>query len=222
MDGSRLVIALVSAVYGGYDTIRPLRADHGFDDAVLVTDRPCDVPGWRVVVDPLPGVHPRLAAKRPKCEPWNYTDADRSVWIDGAYEVRSPDFRTAADEHLNRADLVVFTHPEDRDGPWAEAQFCYSWHKYRDWPLIEQVEHYDAKGLPRDAGLWALGCIARNHTPAQRELGSAWLAEQERWGIQDQVSLPFLLWDRGLEPAVWDHPQWSNPWLAWHSHRDDS
>lgn len=216
-----MTTALVSGVFGGYDAIRPLRADHGFDDAVLVTDCEVDAPGWRVIVDPLPGAHPRLAAKRPKCEPWRYTDADCSVWIDGAYEVVSPGFRDAADEHLARGDLFVFEHPENRDGPWAEAHFCHSWVKYRDWPLLAQVEHYRAAGLPDDAGLWALGCMARRHTAAQRELGEAWWAEQQRWGIQDQVSFPFLMWERRITPGVWSAQQWSNPWVRWHSHRDD-
>ena len=218
-----MATALLTAIFGGYDQPKPLPADHGFDDAVLVTDTDCDAPGWRVIVDPQPDVHPRLAAKRPKCEPWRYTDADCSVWIDGAYEIRQASaFRAAADEHLTGGDLVVFAHPEDRDGPWAEAHFCHSWPKYRDWPLLEQVEHYDAAGLPRDAGLWALGCIARNHTAEQLELGAAWLAEQQRWGIQDQVSMPWLLWQWGITPGVWDCPQRSNPWLIWHAHRDDS
>jgi hypothetical protein len=212
--------ALVTAVYGGYDTPKPLPADHGFDDAVFVTDRPVEVEGWRVVVDPRPDAHPRLAAKRPKCLPWEYVIADRSVWIDGAYAVVSNDFRRAVDSHLDRHPLVVWTHPEQREGPWAEANFCCSWDKYRDWPVLEQATHYREQGLPDDYGLWACGTVARRHDAAERELGAAWMAEMDRWGIQDQVSLPFLLWQRDRKPGTWDVPQWSNPWLQWFAHHD--
>ena len=213
--------ALVSAIYGGYDHPKPLPEGHGFDDAVLVTDRPTEADGWRVVVEPST-LHPRLAAKRAKCQPWLYVDADASAWIDGSYQLVANDFREAVDRHLALNDLVVFTHPENRAGPWAEAHFCHSWAKYRDWPLIAQVEHYRAEGLPGDAGLWALGCIARRHTPEQMRLGADWLAEQMRWGIQDQVSFPYLLWRDGITPGLWDCSQWGNPWLQWIAHRDEN
>jgi hypothetical protein len=212
--------AIVTAIYGGYDTPKPLPDWHGFDDAVFVTDCPVDVPGWRVVVEPREGVHPRLAAKRAKCLPWEYVDTDRSVWVDGSYALVAEGFREATDEHLDRHSLVVWTHPEPRTGPWQEAHFCHSWDKYRDWPIIEQAHHYRDAGLPEDYGLWACGTVARRHDAAERELGAAWLAEIDRWGIQDQVSLPFVLWQRGRLPGVWNVPQWGNPWLLWCSHHD--
>jgi hypothetical protein len=213
--------AIITATYGGYDAPKPLPADHGFDVAVYVTDVPVEVEGWTVVVEPST-LHPRLAAKTAKCAPWRYVDADASVWIDGAYSVASPQFRDAVDEHLAQAPFVVWEHPEDRDCLYAEAVFCRDWPKYRDWPIRAQTDHYRATGMPEHYGLWACGTVARRHTAEQRELGEAWLTEQHRWSIQDQVSLPFLLWQRDLLPATWGHPQWSNPWLAWSSHRDDN
>jgi len=213
--------AIITATYGGYDTPKPLPQDHGFDAAVYVTDTPVEVEGWTVVVEPST-LHPRLAAKAAKCAPWRYMDADASVWIDGAYQVVSPDFRSAVDEHLMRDPFVVWTHPETRTCLFAEATFCQDWAKYRDWPIREQTAHYRAAVMPEGYGLWACGTVARRHTVDQQELGEAWLAEQMRWSIQDQVSLPFLLWQRGVKPAVWNHAQWLNPWLVWSSHRDDN
>ena len=214
-------VALVSAVYGGYDAPKPLPPDHGFDDAVLVTDVvDCEADGWRVVVAPS-SLHPRLAAKRPKMLPWEFVDADASVWIDGAYHVNAGGgLRAAADRNLARHDLVVSEHWEDRDDAYAEAEFCRAWPKYRDWPLAEQTAHYSWAGLPRGSGLWACGTVARQHTPQQMALGAAWLAECHAWTIQDQVSFPYVCWRAGVTPGTWDEP--IGGLLVWSAHaRDD-
>lgn len=215
------LITIITAVFGGYDLPKPLPLDHGFDEAIFVTDTRCEIDGWTVVVEPCV-VHPRLAAKRAKCMPWLYTDAECSVWIDGSYQLVNTAFRDAVDEHLADDSLVVWRHPENRDCLYQEAAWCQDWPKYRHWPIREQVAAYREAGMPEHYGLWACGTVARRHTDTERKLGEAWLAEQQRWSIQDQVSLPFLLWQRGRLPHTWGPAQWANPWLLWHSHRDDN
>ena len=210
--------AIVTSIYGRYDVPKPLPADHGFDDAVFVTDVELDVPGWRTLVVPS-DFHPRMAAKRPKCVPWEFTDADCSVWIDGAYAVRGA-FREVVDRHLADADLVVGEHPEPRADAFEEAAFCSAWLKYRDWPLSAQIAAYGRAGLPAGSGLWACGTVARRHTTKQMVLGYDWLTECHAWSIQDQVSFPFVCWRAGVVPATWEEPVSS--WLDWYAHRDES
>ena len=214
-----MTVALVSAIFGGYDHPKPLPADHGFDDAVLVTDVAVEVRGWRTVVWPS-DLPPRLAAKRAKCVPWEFTDADCSVWIDGAYAVNDWMLRVAVDRHLEDADLVVSAHWEDRDDVAAEAAWCADWPKYADQPLRQQVAHYRAAGLPTPSGLYACGTVARRHTAQQVALGVAWLWECHQWSIQDQVSFPYVCWRAGITPATWEVPV--TTWLTWQAHsRDD-
>ena len=43
-------------------------------------------------------------------------------------------------------------------------------------------------------------------SPATVRFGDAWLAEQVRWTVQDQVSEPPLLWAHGLEVATLPGP----------------
>jgi hypothetical protein len=67
-------IALITANFGGYDPVRDLPEDHGFDDVVCVTDTVSGIgDGWRVHLE-KPSGSARLAAKRPKMMPWLYTD----------------------------------------------------------------------------------------------------------------------------------------------------
>jgi hypothetical protein len=210
-------IAAVCAIYGGFDLIPPV--PDGFDDCVLITDEPVRS-GWRNVVVPRPE-EPRLAAKHPKCRPDLYTDCDQSVWLDGSAHVMGPGFVDLVRSLLAIKDLVVWDHPEDRDCLYQEALHCHSWAKYRDVPLLDQVGHYRELGMPEHFGLWALGCIARNHTSEMRTFGDAWMAEISRWTIQDQVSFPFLAWSTGLEFTTFGLDQLDNDLVAWVPHAEE-
>lgn len=209
-------LAAVCAIYGGYDLIPPV--PDGVDDAVLVTDVPVRS-GWRNVVEPS-GAHPRLAAKRPKVRPDLYTDCEASLWMDGSVHVLDDRFIRLVREKLEQHELVLWDHPEDRDCLLQEAQHCHSWPKYRDGPLLAQANHYLSQGMPEHFGLWAATCIARLHTDRMRAFGDAWHEEMERWTIQDQVSLPFLLWREGIGPGSFGIDQLDNDMVAWVDHAD--
>ena len=210
-------LAAVCAIYGGYDLIPPV--PEGVDDAVLVTDVPVRS-GWRNVVEPS-GAHPRLAAKRPRCRPDLYTDCEASLWIDGSIHVLDDRFIRLVRERLEQHELVLWDHPEDRDCFLEEARHCHDWPKYRDGPLLAQAEHYLAQGMPEHFGLWATGSIARRHTDRMRALGDAWLDEMERWTIQDQVSLPYLLWRDGIVPGTFGIDQLDNDMVVVMAHAQE-
>lgn len=209
-------LAAVCAIYGGYDLIPPV--PEGFDDCVLVTDVPVRT-GWRNVVLHSEG-HPRLAAKLPRCLPEDFTSCDASVWMDGSAHIRDGRFAALVRRLLAQHELVLWEHPEDRDCLYEEAAHCWDWPKYAAEPLREQVAAYRAAGMPEHFGLWATGCVARRHTPRMRALGEAWLEENRRWSIQDQVSLPFLLWREGIEPGSFGLDQLDNDLVDWMPHAE--
>lgn len=212
--------AIITAVYGGHDDLRPLPADHGFDDAVCVTDDPeLEVEGWGMQYIPST-LHPRLAAKRPKMLPWQFTQCESAVWLDASFSVRGSSFRQFTDAHLVGADFVVWEHP---DGAWrncltAEARFCRDWPKYESEPIREQVDRYLADGMPLQYGLWAAGAVGWRFTPRAMEFGRRWHSEQHRGSIQDQISLPYLLWKDGLKPVTWDAEELANAHVTYHGH----
>ena len=210
-------LAAVCAIYGGYDLIPPV--PDGVDDAVLVTDVPVRS-GWRNVVE-ASDAHPRLAAKRPKARPDLYTDCDASLWIDGSVHVRDDRFVRLVRERLQKSELVLWEHPEDRDCLFEEAQHCHDWEKYRNEPVLDQAEHYRTAGMPEHFGLWAATCIARRHNDRMRGLGDAWLTEMVRWTTKDQISLPYLLWREEITPGTFGLNQLENDLVAWLPHAED-
>jgi hypothetical protein len=209
-------VALITASFGNYDPVRDLPDWHGFDDAVCVTDTPSRIgAGWRVHVQPESD-NPRLAAKRPKMMPWLYTDCDAAVWLDASFELTGRGFREWVDLHLAANEFVVWRHPEGRVCVTQEADVCWFFKKYEGQPIREQVSAYLREGMPQMWGLFAAGTIGYVFSPKVRGLGAAWLQECEKWSVQDQVSLPYVLWARGVPFGLWRANEYDNPFLTLH------
>jgi len=206
-------IALITACYGAYDPVRPLPADHGFDDAVLVTDdRSLVTDGWRVHLESSVE-SPRLASKKAKMMPWLYTDCDAAVWLDASFEVLGSGFAGFARAALERDDFVVWTHPEGRVDITDEARVSMTLKKYQGSRVREQAAFYKEQGFPENWGLFAAGTIGWVFTPTVKRFGSLWLRECHDWSIQDQISLPYLLWREGKPFGVWQSNEYANPYV---------
>ncbi len=214
--------AVVSAIYGAYDTLKPVMPQTGLNvDWVLITDDPSfrsSVLGWRVVFLPRPGTHPNRAAKQPKLFPWEFTWAESSVWIDASFRVNSPDFVAGALACTSEASPVAqFVHPW-RDCVYSEADASREIPKYAGEDFDFQVKHArETVQHPEHWGLWATGVIARrSHADNRvRELSEEW-QELIDWGtFQDQVSQPVALRGAGLRPASLPGTHFANPWLTY-------
>lgn len=209
-------VAIISAVYGGYDTVKPVCPQTGLNvEWILVTDTVPDADaaaGWTVVHDRQAGVPARRAAKRPKCEPWRYTDAPASIWIDASFRVVSDGF--AADVLAHAGPIAQFVHPV-RDCLYAEAREVARLGLDPDGHAAAQAARYRQAGHPERWGLWASGVIACQHTPAVREMGALWAAEIAAGSARDQVSQPFVLRETGLRPTELPGTHHANRWLVY-------
>lgn len=208
--------AVVSALYGSYDTIKPVLPQTNLDvDWVLVTDDPSlrgGALGWRTVYLPKPGIHPNRAAKQPKLFPWEYTEATSSVWLDASFRAISPDF---VSEALALADPIAqFIHPW-RDCVYAEAEASAGLAKYAGEDFDAQVKEYRELGHPEHWGMWAGGVIARRHTGIVRELSDDWDELITKGTFQDQVSQPVALRFNGLRPAQFPDWHMGNEWVRY-------
>jgi hypothetical protein len=218
-----MTLALITACFGSYDPLHKLPLGHGFDEALCVTDDPGSVPdGWTAVHVPGSG-DPRLDAKVPKMEPWRFTDAELVVWLDASFQVTG-DLAGWAQGQLAKRDFVVWQHPEGRICLGQEAEVCWQFPKYERFPVMEQARSYFDDGMPRYWGLFAAGMLGWRVTEGTREFGSRWLGEQSRWSPQDQVSLPYLLWDSGLPFGLWPANEYRNDFvqLRWDLRPDNA
>jgi hypothetical protein len=206
------VLAVITSIMGGYDTVPPI--PRGFDEAVLVSDVPI-ASDWTNFVMPT-GLPSRLAAKIPKFRPDLFTQSTSSVWMDASLNNDSGWLYEASRKALDASDFCLFRHP-DRDSVADEVLVSKSMPKYLKFPLEEQLSSYLQQGFLDNVGLFACGVLARRHTAEIQHFGNAWLAENLRWSIQDQVSFPFLVWKHRLSCTVYPANLWHGP-LTWKGH----
>jgi hypothetical protein len=216
-------VAVITSIYGGYDQLAAPPPQDLEAEWLCVTDRP-DLDGqgaWKVVYEPkAEAVHPRLAAKIPKCLPRLYTSADVVVWVDGSCRMKEADTLRRLVMANPLAHLSQFAHP-DRDCSFEEGAFSALLPKYIATPIPEQMAHYQADGYRAHWGLWATGVIVWNFTHGIELLirfGQSWLIEQLRWTIQDQVSEAVVLQRHGLRPSVLPGNLWANDLVGWAPH----
>lgn len=217
-EGGGVRVAIITGVYGAYDPVRSLPDLHGFDDAVCVTDDERLAPdGWRVVVKRTP-MPPRMACKYPKMLPWEFTDCEAAIWLDAAFSVNGSGLSEFVRPQLERHDFIVFKHPEDRSCLVDEMRLCSQWKKYSAYPMHEQVKFYLKQGMPTGFGLWAAGMVGWRFTDEAKQFGRAWFGQNASWSIQDQVSLPYLLWKHERVPGEWECHEFDNPFITHHGH----
>jgi hypothetical protein len=215
-----MTLALVTSIYGDYDTLTDPPEQEGVTDYVAIVDRHhANVNRWRQVIQPRHHMHPRLAAKVAKCRPDWFTDCSRTVWIDGGARLLH---HGAAQWAADHGPFAQFVHPQ-RDDVTDEAEVSAGMAKYANQRVLEQAAHYKAEGLPDHFGLWATGMIVRDNTFTSpgRLMGDAWLVEQIRWTYQDQLSWPFLLWRSAFRPVALDGNLWGNPHISFTGHSSE-
>lgn len=207
-----MTVALITAVFDNYDVLKNFPIQPLDHEAICIADNPdLASESWEVRYEPRPGVHPNRAAKRPKMCPWCYTDAETVIWIDASFEILQYDF---IERMLNYLPLGQFLHP-DRSCIYSEGIYSQGLGKYASEPLEEQMADYRERGHPQNWGLWCTGLVIRRRTSEIEAFGEAWLAENERWSFQDQVSEAVVLREHQLQPVTIPGSYHQNPWVRY-------
>ena len=214
-------IAIYTAIYGGYDSLGPQPELDGVDWVCFTDNTELEAKPWAMRVEPGRYRHPRLSAKWFKTNPHRaISEYRRTIWIDGNMRVTSPTFVGELLAILADRPLAIFPHP-DRDDIFDEAKFSATMPKYDGLPVFEQVDYYRRQGFTRSE-LYACGVLVRDNVDRRmRRLDEAWMAECIRWTYQDQLSLPYLLWQHNVRPALIPYNLWDNHMFALQPHLSD-
>lgn len=208
-------VIVYSAIYGGYDPVLYPAPRIGGVDYVCFTDDPdLSGDGWTVLVEERPEPHPRMRAKWFKIHPHLvFPDAERTLWLDGSHKILDAAgiFRSL----LCAQDTGIAAHHHPRRCVYAEAEASMGFEKYASLSpsTVEQAEHYRQAGFPANAGLWALGSIARVRSDRLDAAMEDWWRECVEWTYQDQVSFPVVMRRHGIEVATFPWPQYGSPWF---------
>lgn len=209
-----MMAAVVSSCYGAIDTIAtPPPQVVEPDEWVMVHDHSNVAEPWRAVRESRQHwAHPRFAAKHAKCRPFDYTPAAVAIWLDSGARIISDEFVVACLDALGTADVACWPHPQ-RDTIEAEAVVSSSIAKYEGMAMLKQVSTYGA--VPN---LYATGCIVWRRCAMTEAIGNAWLAEQLRWGLQDQLSFPYVLNKFGVTPNPLPGGLYNSGLVTWTGH----
>jgi hypothetical protein len=215
-------VAIYTAIYGGYDSLRDQPACPGADYICFTDDPKLSSSQWAVRFVTPRYSHPRLSAKWFKMFPHKALLSYRhTIWIDGGVQLAAEDFVEAMLSPLDSSGLALMRHPV-RDNILDEAEACIPLPKCRNLPLLDQVAHYRRKGFKDNRGLYAGTILVRDNSSRRiRRLGRLWMKENLRWTSRDQLSLPYLLWRLNIEPAVIPFDLWDNDLFSMVAHTSD-
>jgi Protein of unknown function (DUF616) len=195
--------AIYTAIFGGHDDLHEQPACPGVDYFCFTDDPSLSAEPWQVVDDAPRYDHPRLSAKWFRMHPHEaLSDYRHTIWIDGNFRLKSESFASEVLSYLDDRGFAIPMHPH-RDNLIDEAVVSLEMDKYKDAPIIEQIEHYRSEGFDPGHGLWMTGLLARdNENDLIRTMNEMWMEENLRWTYQDQISLPYVLWKLDITPAL--------------------
>lgn len=219
-------VVVYTAICGGYDGLKAPVAQSVACDFVALTDG--TLPDDRVwAIRRLKGFRqpsPRMLSRKVKTRPTLFLDPQRyryAIWVDGSVQIIGREFVVTLIAALQGQPLALWEHPQ-RDCIYDEAVVCAALPKYSGYDLLGQVAAYEAAGYPHHLGLDANTVLIWDLAhPAHADISAAWWSEHERWGTMDQLSLPFVLWQRGLWWDVIPGHIWHNDLIRLIQHQGD-
>jgi len=145
---------------------------------------------------------------------------DASLYVDGNIKIRRAVNRLF-NEHLTRQEMALPPHP-DRDCIYEEADACIEAGKGDQAEIREQMQRYQHRGFPEDAGLPANSVLLRrHHAPAVRNTMETWWEEFRRGSSRDQLSFVYAAWETGLEYGLLPVPIIESDCFVRYPHRPD-
>jgi hypothetical protein len=188
---------------------------------IMVNDGLCAIPEpWESVVEYRHHLHPRMAAKIPKCHPHLYAETDIVIWLDASAIIMRPDFATVCVAALGNGDVAQWDHPQ-RSCIEPEAEVSAGMPKYATQPVQAQAAHYLSRGHPRRFGLWATGCMTWRASQHASRAGDAWLNEQTIWTYQDQISWPNVVRWHALDVRLMPGTLWDRQLVTFRPHASE-
>ncbi len=235
-------IALVTACFGGIDVLKRLPDRCGID-AFFYTDAAGaatanlkDVPTWSEVIVPTYPRHdfgPRLRGRYFKHQIHRLDEVRGHrwlLWADSSIQFKDlAAFRKMAENLAGLPEnqrVLLVPHP-DRKTIWEEFRFIQDkiegGHRalqirYAQEKMPEQMEYFRARGWDLQARLWCGTVWMMENSEQNRRAWDAWWDQNLRFGLMDQLSLPVILTDHGVEPQALDVNLYDNRYFSWGTH----
>ena len=206
------MIAVYTSIFNNYDPLHYAVRQLVPTNFYAITDQAKPNQGWQQIITSKQFADPRMDAKWFKCFPDKLDfQEDYVIWVDGSIRITSPKFVEYMVEQAKDT-MSAFQHPW-RTCIYQEAKECHDMLKYKDQPILAQVEHYRNLGWPENAGLIAGGVLCWKRSYISSKANQAWWDEMMEWTLQDQLSFPIIASEHGLEVNVCNKPLMNNEYF---------
>lgn len=160
---------------------------------------------------PRSDLNARLKSKYFKmCQHEIKPNAQAFIWADGSYQIYEGITEWFLQE-LGSADAVFIRHPF-LSSAREEMEFVekgiqngdpYLVTRYTNERISQQYACYKELGFP-DTFLVCGGLFIRKNTPKVNNAFDDWFLENVKWTIEDQISLPYIIWKHKLDIKIID------------------
>jgi len=175
---------------------------------------------------PHPNLSPRLRAKYFRmCTHLLYPNTSFYIWSDASIILkegiidwliyRLGDFDALFFKHSKRSSIT-----EEKDFLLNNLNDPYLKQRYEGYNMSEQVKDYLDDGFNDQIGLMECGLFIRRNKPNVNNAFNEWFIEQVKWSIQDQLSLPYILWKHQINfKLIEDYTVYEGPFHKYKGHR---
>jgi hypothetical protein len=197
-------VAVITANLGNFDP-----------PAAHILNRSADVEYFRFDDNNLAprknSMSPRLQAHIPKCFGWSLCPGfDYYIWVDASCAFRHPDsirwFLSKCEGH----DIALFAHP-NRHSIVEEAEFMraqiavgnkYLTSRYAGEDIDGQLAEINSDPGYKDDTLYAATAFIYRNLSVVRAMLKEWWYYSSRYHVNDQLSLPYVVWKSGCRVNV--------------------
>lgn len=216
-------IAIITANYGNYDTIKEVNVDHKhYFDWFLFTNMNDDIKSetYNVVQYPLKFDYAhnndfnRLYAKYIKCQALNIDILKKYeyiIWTDSSLQIKNKhlirdilnllnknDSNNSTNSDLDSTSDLYFYEHSRRNNIMDEYTFSKPLSKYHNHKMEEQINKYRTE-LYHD-NLYECGIFILKNNEKNIKIMNDWWEENVTYSYQDQLSLPYVLWKNNAKP----------------------
>lgn len=196
-------IAVYTCVYGGYDSIKPIKIKNQFCDYYIFTDQkvdsstgwikidykfPKDVGNNSVVKNRYIKMHPHLLFK----------EYDYSIYLDGNLTIQFDILHLMP--RMKKLTIGLFNHLRGDTNLYDEANILMKSNEEWVEPIEKQVNLYKAQGFPKDFGFFECCLIIRKHHDKNviAIMDNWWQEFIENKIKRDQLSFMYSVWKAGM------------------------
>lgn len=166
-------------------------------------------------------MHPRMYGKINKMMNWVlYPDYDFYIWRDSRISFRSNDHIIDFVQSM-RGDLGLFKHrfnssiEQEKNHVLERMSSEYMKKRYTEGLIRGQFDAYKKSGFKQEGHFeGGLFCYSKDLVSNPYNVMSSWFKETMIWSENDQMSLPYSVWEHKISPHVYEGDVLNNKWTT--------